>query len=69
MRQHRFILSYRTSDQWEHLHNQGFDTKRQALNTAYAFFIEDYGVVIGDLSLDGVSLNFASIQKELRELA
>lgn len=69
MRQHRFILSYRTSDQWEHLHNQGFDTKRQALNTAYAFFIEDYGVVIGDLSLDGVSLNLSAIQRELRELA
>ena len=69
MRQHRFILSYRTSNQWEHLHNQGFDTRRQALNTAYAFFIGDYGIEIGDLSLDGVSLNFASIQKELRELA
>lgn len=69
MRKHRFILSYRTSNQWEHLHNQGFDTRRQALNTAYAFFIGDYGIEIGDLSLDGVSLNLPSIQKELKELA
>ena len=69
MRKHRFILSYRTSNQWEHLHNKGFDTRKDALNTAYAFFIGDYGIEIGDLSLDGVSLNFASIQKELKELA
>ena len=68
MRQHRFILSYRTSNQWEHLHNQGFDTRRQALNTAYAFFV-NCKVKIGDLSLDGVSLNLPSIQKELKELA
>ena len=69
MRQHRFILSYRTSNQWEHLHNKGFDTRRQALNTAYAFFIGDYGIEIGDLTLDGVSLNLPAIEKELRELA
>ena len=68
MRQHRFILSYRTSNQWEHLHNKGFDTRRQALNTAYALIVNCEGK-IGDLSLDGVSLNLPSIERELKELA
>ena len=68
MRQHRFILSYRTSNQWEHLHNKGFDTRKDALNQAYALILYKENS-IGDLSLDGVSLNFASIQRELRELA
>ena len=68
MRQHRFILSYRTSNQWEHLHNKGFDTRRQALNQAYALILYKENS-IGDLSLDGVSLNLPSIQRELKELA
>ena len=68
MRQHRFILSYRTSNQWEHLHNKGFDTRKDALNQAYALILYKENS-IGDLSLDGVSLNLPSIQKELKELA
>lgn len=68
MRKHRFILSYRTSNQWEHLHNQGFDTRKDALNQAYALILYKENS-IGDLSLDGVSLNLPSIQRELRELA
>ena len=68
MRQHRFILSYRTSNQWEHLRNEGFRTRRQALYAAYDLIV-NCKVKIGDLSLDGVSLNLPSIQKELKELA
>ena len=68
MRQHRFILSYRTSNQWEHLHNKGFDTRKDALNQAYALILYKENS-IGDLSLDGVSLNLPSIERELKELA
>jgi len=70
MRQHRFILSYRTSNQWEHLHNKGFDTKKDALNQAYALILyKGKSNSIGDLTLDGVSLNLPAIERELRELA
>ena len=68
MRKHRFILSYRTSNQWEHLHNKGFDTRKDALNQAYALILYKENS-IGDLSLDGVSLNLPSIERELKELA
>ena len=60
-------LRYRTSDNWEKLHTEELPTRAQALIRAYNFTIGDFGISIGDLSIDGIATNASEIEKELRK--
>ena len=62
-------LRYRISTDWEYYHIRECSSKEHALTLAYSYTIGDFGVSIGDISIDGISYTIKEIEQELKELA
>lgn len=61
-------LRYRTSDNWEKLHIVEVPTHLKALELAYEFSIGDFGISLGDISIDGQGYLASEIETILTEL-
>jgi len=61
-------LRYRISTNWEYYHTRECSSKEHALKLAYSYTIGDFGISIGDISIDGKSYTIKEIEQELKEL-
>jgi len=62
------ILRYRTSDNWEKLHVVEVLTELEALELAYEYTIGDFGISIGDISINGKGYLATEIEAILTNL-